>query len=264
MASARSRRGRALEEGSDSADLLVATTTPALAPWFRRAGFLIVPAVVRLRATPAALLAEQARPSGSLQSDLQRLRRAGYRSEILPYSRALSVTFYERYLVPHALARFGEHAHLRTFEWCDRLFAAAGFALAVLLPGRDVPDVLALVVTSGDVPWLAWLGARDGDASVLRDGGLTALYELTIRFAHGRGFRLIDVGYGRPSRADSLVRYKWKWGFRPVVDAAQTLEYPIKIVRPDSPPARRLIERQMMVRSGRRLFVMSPGGMINV
>src|SRR5262245_49282538 len=70
---------RALAELAGSADLLVAATTPAIATWFRRRGYLIVPGAVRYRGAPADLIATQARPGKSLASDLALIRRAGHR-----------------------------------------------------------------------------------------------------------------------------------------------------------------------------------------
>ncbi len=247
---------RALGEIASSADLLVAVTTPAIAPGFRRRGYLIVPGAIRYRGVPADLLAAQVRPGKSLASDLALIRRAGYRAEVWSYTPARSRTFYERYLIPHAVARFGDEARVPTFEWSDRFFAA-GTGFAVRPPDREEPHVVAIGVIASGVLWFARLGTRDGDADILRRGGLAALYHFLIRFAHERGYRLIDAGYAVPWRADGVVHYKWKWGFRPAVDPAVTLEYAIRIARPDSGLVQRLLAHRVMAREGDRLVPIS-------
>jgi len=249
---------RALGELAGDADLLVAATTPAIASWFRRRSYLIVPGAVRYRGVPADLFAAQAKPgkSKSLASDLTLIRRAAYQTEVWSYTPARSRTFYERYLIPHAVARFGDEARVPTFEWSDRFFAA-GAGFAVRPPDREEPDVVALGVIAAGVLWFARVGTRDGDANILRRGGLAALYHFVIRFAHERGYRLIDAGYALPWRADGVVHYKWKWGFRPAVDPAATLEYAIRIVRPESGTVQRLLAHRVMDREGDRLVPIS-------
>jgi len=81
-----------------------------------------------------------------------------------------------------------------------------------------------------------------------------------VQLAQDGGIPRLDVGRCSPFRADGTVRFKWKWGFRPIVDGAQTLEYAVRIERPSSPAARRLDEHGVFVRSGRRVRILGPSG----
>jgi SAM-dependent methyltransferase len=244
------------------ADLLIAETTPALAPAFRRRGFLVVPAMVRFAASIEELRAVSARPSESLVSDLRRVTRAAYRTEVWSYDRELSRRFYDDYIIPHALARFGEETWLSEFAWIDRQLRA-GMALVVLSPGRSDPDAMLVLVPRGRVLVLASLGTRGGDPAIARAGAIHALYKGAIDVAAARGLRLVDAGRCRPWRDDGVAVYKWKRGFRPIVDGAQTLEYAVRLLRPASPAARRLGEHGLFVRVGRRFLVLGPDGRLS-
>jgi hypothetical protein len=182
--------------------------------------------------------------------------------DLWQYTRERSVTFYYRYLVPHARTRFSEAARPPSFDWVDRLFAA-GFALVVLPPDRDEPDAIGVAIERGDVFWLAYLGTRDGDPAVMRrSGGLAALYDFAIRLAQQRGAQLIDMGRSRPWLTDGVTRYKWKWGFRPMTDLTEALEHAVRIVRADGAAAHRLATRRVIVRAGRRFLLMSPHSLV--
>jgi hypothetical protein len=86
------------------------------------------------------------------------------------------------------------------------------------------------------------------------------LYEAVIRLADERGMYHLDAGRCLPWRADGVMAFKWKLGFRPIVDTNQTLEYAIKVIRPGSPAARRLGERGVIVRDGARFCVIGVDG----
>lgn len=231
------------------ADVLVAATTPALAPRFRRAGFHIVPGMVRFGGEPRALLDHVARRPSVLLADLRRIEHSAYRVEVWAHSPARSRFFYHRYLAPHALARFGTHAELGDFAFIDRLFAA-GAAVAVVRPGAHEPDAIGLVVSRAATLWCVVLGTRDADPAILRAGGLAAVYRAQIALAYERGARLVDFGRCLPWATDGVAQYKWKWGIRPIPDGTQTLEYAVKVLRPESAVARRLVTRGVFVREG--------------
>jgi hypothetical protein len=231
---------------------LIAHTTPALAPLFRRAGFAIVPGMVRFGGEPAAILAAAARHRNtSLSGDFRRLRRSDYRVEHWTHTPERSRLFYHRYMVPHARTRFREQAELPTFPMVDRMFAA-GAVVALFRRGSAEPDALGLLVPRADLVWCVFLGTRDADPAVLRAGGLAGIYLEQTRFAHQYGARLVDFGRCLPWASHGIFQYKWKWGLRPMPDRLQTLEYAVQVLRPESAVARRLVEHGVIVREGRR------------
>ena len=242
------RRAAAL---AADADVLIAHTTPAWAPLFRRAGFAIVPGMVRFGGDPAAVLAAlESDPPTALDGDFRRLRRAQYRVEHWTHTAERSRLFYHRYMVPHARTRFGQRAELPSFPLVDRLFAAGG-AVALFRPGCDEPDAIGLVVGRPGMLWCVFLGTRDADPAVLRGGGTAAVYLAQTRLAQARGARLVDFGRCVPWASDGIFQYKWKWGLRPIPDRYQTLEYAVKVLRPASAVAQRLLAHGVIVREGR-------------
>jgi hypothetical protein len=234
------------------ADVLIAHTTPAWAPFFRRAGFVIVPGVVRFGGAPAAVLADvEARRATALEGDFRRLRHAQYRVEYWTYTPERSLLFYHRYLVPHARTRFGARAGVPTFAMIDRMFRAGG-VLALFRPDAADPDTMGLVVPRPGLLCCMNLGTRDADRAIMRAGGIAAEYLAQIRCAHERGARIVDFGRCRPWASDGVFRYKVKWGLTPMPDPYQTLEHAVKVLRPESAAARRLVEHGVIVREGRR------------
>ncbi len=249
------RRAAALHE----ADLLIAETTPALAPLFRRRGFLVVPEQVRFGASVAALSSLAARPSRSLESDSRVARRAGYRVEFRPYTTALGRRCFDGYIIPYAVRRFGPDARLPDFWWFD-LLLRSGFVIEVVAPGGGEADAVGMCLPRGRVLAFVALGTRGGDPVIARAGAIHVLYEAVRMRAVELGVASIDVGRCRPWRQDGVARYKWKRGFRPIIDGAQTLEHAVRILRPENPVARRLGEAGLFVRAGRRIRVLQPDG----
>jgi hypothetical protein len=251
-----------LRTAAAGADLLVAETTPALAPVFRRAGFQVVPVAVWFAARTADVLHAVAAPSRSLRSDLKLVATHGWRTGIRPPSPELARVFLERYCLPHALARFEDDAHVASLAWMER-HLSAGMMLELRRGDRAEPEVMGLVIPRGRRLWLSRLGTLAGDPAVLRAGGLAALYLACAHLARDRGLPWLDLGRGRPWRSDGVVRFKWKWGYRPSVDGTQTLEYAVRVLRPGSAPALRLGARGVFVRAGGRIRVLGPDGALS-
>jgi hypothetical protein len=242
---------RRVHEVAADCDVLIAHTTPALAPWLRRAGFFVVPGMVRFGGEPAALLAMQRdhTNASAIAGDMRRVRRSRYRVEQWAYTPERSRLYYDRYLQPHAHTRFGARAEIGRFQFVDRIFKS-GLLIAVIAAGQTEPDGLGLVVPRGDALWCVNLGIRDSDRAILRAGGMAAIYQAQMRFAHEQGWRMIDFGRCLPWASDGIYQYKSKWGLRPIRCPTQTLEYAVKVLRPESALARRLLERGVIVREG--------------
>ena len=233
-------------------DLIVASTTPLLARAFRRRSFVVIPAAVQLAATVDTLRLVRSRPSKSLASDLLRVARTGYRLVLWPYSAERARLFQGRYLEPHARARFADDASLPTFERIDGAYRR-GLGLALLAPGGEIPELLCVASERGSTLHLLRLGVCDGDHALLRRGAVAALYALVAEFAAARGLDTVHVGNSRPWLGEGVLGFKWKWGYRPVRNPAQTLEWAMRPVRPTSAAARRLLARRPIVRTSRGL-----------
>ena len=247
------------DTASLDADLVIAETTPALAPLFRRCGFVVVPDMVRFAARTEALQAVAAHPPKSLRSDLNRIRRAGYRVDVRPYTRDLGRRYFAEHIVAFGLTRFGPDARVPDFGYLD-LLLQSGFVLEVRTPEGDDPAAVAFDVARGRTLIFVALGTRGGDVAIKHAGAIHALYEATRTLAAERGLTSIDAGRCRPWRQDGIAAYKWKRGYRPIVDWTQTLEHAVRVLRPESPVARRLGAAGLFVRVGSRIRVLQPDG----
>ena len=240
-------------------DLVVASTTPLVAGALRRRGFVVIPAAIQLAATLDTLRAVAARPCRSLRSDQLRVERAGYRLVPWPYSPDRARLFQERYLEPYARSRFTDDATVPTLERVDRAYRG-GLALAALAPGGEMPDLLCVAHERAGLLRLLRLGVRDADPALLRRGAIAALYALAPGFAESRGLRGVHVGRSRPWLGEGVLAFKWKWGYRPIENPAQTLEWAVLLARPDAAVARRFLARRPIVRGPHGLVPLDPIG----
>lgn len=233
------------------ADVLIAETTPTLAPAFRWRGFSIVPEVVRF-GTAVGPLAIGGRKHRSRRKEMNRLRRQAFRAEIRRHAPALTREFHQRFLLPTAIARFGADATCDALEAIEQL-AAAGCFIVVSRAERSEPDAMGLVVRHGATLSLLRVGVRDGRADLRQLGALAAIDAFAREYALRQGVRWLDEGRGNPWLKDSRATYKMKWGCQPTLDLGQTQELAIKFVRAHKTAASRLFENQVVVRQGSRL-----------
>jgi len=239
------------------AALLIAETTPTLAPAFRWRGFAIVPEVLRFGSSVAPLLMN-GRQYRSRRAEVNRVRRHAFQSEMRWHEVALARTFHRRYLLPTAIARFGEDATYDTVEALEQL-AAAGFFIVAYRAQRSEPDAMGLVVRRGATLSLLRVGVRDGRADLHHQGALAAIDSFAREYALEHGVRWFDMGRGNPWLKDSRSAYKIKWGCHPTLDLGQTQELAIRFLRSHEAAASRLYENQLVLRRGSR-FSTWPAG----
>lgn len=211
------------------ADLTAAEIHPLAARRFRRAGWTVVPELVRWRAPTDRLPADP--PSESLSSDLRRLDTAGFESEIVTRPTEADWRMLElEMVVPHVRRRFGEEAWIWSGAYMTAL-RRRGTLLFVTREGRRLAGA-CLLATRGEV-WMALAGVRDGDPGLIGEGALAAIYAGTIEHARLSGAGWVDVGCTGANLDDGLARHKRKWGFSPAEDPLS----PLVAVRVASGPA---------------------------
>ncbi len=184
---------------------------PSVASKFRAAGWLICPEFVRWRGIVSQM--PPADPSRSLRLDLRRIRRSGYALEEAAGSERDWDQFKREMLIPYAARRFGEKARIPVPALLRRL-ETHGHLLFLTKRGERVAG--QAVLCRGDELWLAGLGVKDGDLTLLREGAVAGLYALTIEWAREQGVRHIDAGRSPAFKLDGLADYKRKWGMTPM------------------------------------------------
>lgn len=199
------------------ADLVAVEVHRWAAPAFRRAGWLIVPEMIRWQG-----VADQVPPprqSDSLKSDLVRVRRGGFTLEVTRAPEAWT-EFFETMALPQARTRFGPTAWVPSPPFRSRL-AQEGVLLFVRRGDAGAADGRLAgfaAIPLGRTIWFPVSGLRGGDTSLLRDGVMAAMYALAFDWARAEGYERIDLGRTTAFCRDGVVQVKRKWGFTPVRD----------------------------------------------
>lgn len=194
------------------ADLVVAEVHRWLAPRFRAEGWRIVPTDVRWQG-----VLEQVPPKApckSLRSDLQKVRRGGFRVEHTTDPAAWA-EFAATMVQPTARLRFGSEGWVPSPALLRR-FARRGVLHLVYRDGRAVAGCCS--VRHGDLVWIPLLGVLNGDAALIQAGAVNAALRLTYAWALAQGCRRADAGRSSPFMEDGIGRKKAQWGLRPVPD----------------------------------------------
>jgi hypothetical protein len=204
--------GDPAELAGAGADLVVTEVHRWMAPRFRRAGWLIVPAQVRWHGQLSAL--PPPAPSHSLKDDLRKVRSQRYTLE-----RATSPADWQQFATtmvqPHASARFGSDAWSPSpYLW--RRLAERGQLHFVVRNGERVGGFCAL--RNGETAWLPLHGVKNGDPALFRAGVSVAAYVLAFDWARRQGCTRVDLGRTSPFRHDGVQQYKRKWGLDPAPD----------------------------------------------
>ena len=200
-------------------DLTAAEIHPLAARRFRRAGWTVVPELVRWRAPTHRLPPDP--PRESLGSDLRKIAAAGFGLEtIASPTDADWSTLMEEMVVPHARGRFGDDAWL----WSSAYLNALRRRSTVLFVTRDGRRLAGgcLLTTPSEV-WLALGGVAGGDRALVGEGAFGAVYAGAIEHARTTGAAWVDAGVTSASLDDGVARYKRKWGFSPEPDPLSPL-----------------------------------------
>ena len=213
---------RAADAGTGDDDIEVTQVHPWTAWWWRRRGWLTVPAFVRYRAAMASI--PPSRRSKSLRGNLARSRRNGLRSRAggerdWAPAREMAGAW--------ARARFGSEAWMPPAHAWTRM-RRHGRLIVIGDGARDVGMAIVVRAAGGREAWFAALGIRDGDRALVRAGVSTALYAAALEEARRWGAPVFDSGRCSLRTDDPIAAYKRRWGLRESADPLS----PVYAVRP--------------------------------
>lgn len=198
-------------------DLEVIQVHPWAARWWRRRGWLTVPAFVRYQGRIDAV--PPRRISKSLRGNLARARRSGFRprrGQGADWDRARGMA------ETWGRARFGVDVWLPP-EHAWRRMRRHGRLIMIGDGRRDVAMAVVVSAAGGKEAWFASIGLAGGDRSLLRAGALTASYAAAADDARRRGEAILDTGRCSPRADDPIATYKRRWGLGPTVDPLSPL-----------------------------------------
>ena len=224
-------------------DLEVIQVHPWMAPWWRRRGWLTVPASVRYRAPIDSV--PPARISKSLRGNLARARRTDF------HSRPGHGTDWDRARTmgdSWARTRFGSEVWMPPEHAWGRL-RRHGRLILIGDGSRDVAMAVVVSAAGGGEAWFTSIGLANGDRTLLQAGALTAAYSAAVEEARRSGAAIFDTGRCSARADDPVAAYKRRWGLRPSPDPLS----PLYALRARSPAGERFLAAQP-------LWTLGPGG----
>ena len=243
---------RRLAAWRDEAALTIARLDRVAAPWVLRGErFVRIPEwVASAMPVPEDLEAWSAR-STSRRSDMVRVKRDGLTMQE-SHDEVELRTFHQEMLQPYAGARHGSGG---SSWWQVRRSFARGALLWVKQGDRRIAGVV--VEYAGDTLLARFLGVADGDLALLRRGALVGCYIHMLDYARRRGFRTIDFGGSRPSRADGVWIYKAKWGAQPTPRFISAYDFFVRWHPADPAVAALLAAAPLVSRDGDTFFAIN-------
>lgn len=215
-------------------DLEIVQVHPWAAPWWRRRGWLTVPAFVRYRGRIDSV--PPPRISKSLRGNLARARRSGFRSREghgADWERARAMA------EAWGRTRFGPDVWMPP-EHAWRRLRRHGRLILIGDGSRDVAMAAIVPAAGRREAWFASIGIAGGDKALLRDGALTAAYAAAVEEARRIGAAILDIGRCSARADDTIATYKMRWGVRPTVDSLS----PLYALRARTPAGKRFLGAQ--------------------
>lgn len=245
---------RRLAARRGEAALTIARLDRVVAPWMLRGErFVRIPEwVASAMPVPEDLEAWSAH-STSRRSDVVRVKRDGLTVQESRDEAELRI-FHREMLQPYAGAR---HGTVGASWWQVRRSLARGALLWVKQGDRRIAGVV--VEHAGDTLLSRFIGVAGGDLALLRRGALVGCYVHVLDYARRQGFRMVDFGGSRPSRADGVWRYKEKWGAQPAPRLITVYDFFLRW-RPDDPAVAALMaDAKLVSRAGDTFFTIDSG-----
>ncbi len=117
--------------------------------------------------------------------------------------------FYDNMYVPYIKRRYGDSAHVETFDNIEKILKNGELILIKL---NEEYASAQLCEIDGDTYFLRKNGVLD--ESFVEEGALTATYYFGILRAKERDAKFVDFGLSRPFLSDGSLRHKSLWGTR--------------------------------------------------
>lgn len=148
------------------------------------------------------------RGNENLKKDIRRVRREGISLEVSQREEDFDA-FYKTMYLPFIAARHGDMARPRDIDWLEGCFRRGKLLWAVQSGQR----MAAVVIEIGGGVLHFWaVATRDGNAQLLKQGMLSALYLFAIEHAQLERCSSVHFGGCQALLGDGILRYKRKWG----------------------------------------------------
>jgi len=205
-----------LRKISREADLTMVCVDKLSAKLFFQPDCLRVPDAVNIGLKMPEEIETLWRLNHSVKQDIRQVRSRGMKM-VLSQTEVDFDLFYRTMYLPFIAGRHGAMARPKNEGWLRASFLRGKIIWVV----RGEEKLAGVVVEIAHGALHLWaLGTRDGDASLMKQGALAAIYLYAIQHARDEGCCYVDFGSCRGFLADGILRYKKKWGMemRPRID----------------------------------------------
>lgn len=146
--------------------------------------------------------------NSSIKETLRKIRQQQLEAEVVRDQQHFEDFYYNMYL-PYSSQRHGDHSFLTGKEEMLQQFAC-GELLLVKKQGASVAGML--VSYDGSIPFFRYVGVRNADWNLVRDGVVAAGYEFLLQHLEAAGHRKVNFGTSRGLLNDGVLRFKRKFG----------------------------------------------------
>jgi hypothetical protein len=181
------------------------------APFLTRRGFFAVPEWVLFTMDTSMPVEETLNKARKYHANnLRLIRKHQYTYDVVQDVEKLRF-FYDKMYLPYIEARFGQTTELASFEFMEAILQRG--ELLLVRRGREYVSGM-LIHSVPSTPLMCYLGVKNADKTLVKEGAVSALYLYSIFWAKERGYKRLDYGHCRPLLTDGLFWHKKKWGMR--------------------------------------------------
>lgn len=145
--------------------------------------------------------------NASLNSDVRRIRKNGLTYEVTR-ERQQFLNFYHHMYMPYVMTAHSNEAFIMGYEDMAKRYLDCDLLLVkekgVLISGT-------LIVYSKNKAGLWSVGVKDGNASYVKEGALSALFYFSVCYLKERGYKKVNFGESRAFLKDGVAQFKKKW-----------------------------------------------------
>ena len=197
-----------------SADITLCPLNALTLPIYSRLGWHVIPLYVNCYVDLNKPITEIVTSRGA-KDDLRIARRLGYQFTLLEKSNEAIHEFFHQMLIPTVKKRHEDRAFFSKWKNIEHTYQN-GFLIGAYLENQWIGGIL-LAPEDMDTIRIANIGWRNGEATWLKKGVATALYNQSFIWAQENNFKYVNLGSSNPFANDGPLNFKLKLGANLVV-----------------------------------------------
>ncbi|MFO0793911.1 MAG: hypothetical protein U0586_07590 [Candidatus Brocadiaceae bacterium] len=179
-------------------------------PFFARRGFFAIPEWVLFTMDISMPIEKVTRLCMSNRNNFRKIRKYSYQYEV-GFDKEKLHLFYHTMYLPYICSRHGKLTVLTTLNQMEDLLQKGEL---LLVKRGDKYVAGQLIYKASPVPIVSYLGVKDGNFDLVKQGAVFALYYYTILWAKEKGYTKLDFGHCRSFLNDGIFLFKKRLGMR--------------------------------------------------